>query len=527
MNVVVEKLYLPTKVTLHKVNIKTEDCPLRINNTLLELNKDIHNNGVIKKQINVLKSSFDKCPYLTQKELNRLHSTLSVSKSLISSWFCNSMKIVNVQNAIAAFSDFSRSTEEKLQVFEEANQCFQLYHVEKSHCSIPQKYHQSKCYPVSNTNFDSPYGSGYSAISCLKPHPMAVSYPQDLKHMCSESETALHTISTVAVKHEKTSPMTYASSGDFRLHSGGLPEVDNAIVASKQTYTHSNKQSYDDNNNKTTSLVTYNSEDKDILTLQVDVDLQNRIKNCSVLAFDVKDFLAQADKGSKAAYKHLSAPQFYTCKCGKNFPNLSSLQEHNNAKPYCDKKQIYTCDLCKLSMNQLWRFCRHMRKLHSPKEIEYMEELNDVEDVDIFINTSKHNVVAIKQEIKEEPEDTGIITVAHHRSTQKVVEDDDTLITPSKFYGSSKPVPTPARNGRFDYTSLHQRGKSFQCTYCSKRFKSLVNLNNHSRVHAKEKVHHCAMCNKEFLVQSHLFKHMRSHATYGIKVKPRKLTLKV
>ncbi|KAL2101589.1 hypothetical protein ACEWY4_003350 [Coilia grayii] len=53
--------------------------------------------------------------------------------------------------------------------------------------------------------------------------------------------------------------------------------------------------------------------------------------------------------------------------------------------------------------------------------------------------------------------------------------------------------------------------RRFVCTYCSKRFRCISQLETHQRSHTGEKPFHCTLCGKRYAQKGHLYIHQRTH----------------
>jgi len=81
-----------------------------------------------------------------------------------------------------------------------------------------------------------------------------------------------------------------------------------------------------------------------------------------------------------------------------------------------------------------------------------------------------------------------------------------------------KPHPCPRCSKRFNslhqlaqHTRVHTGEKPFKCPFCERRFKQQSHVKQHTRLHTGEKPYKCPFCERRFKQQSHVKRHTRLH----------------
>lgn len=201
-------------------------------------------------------------------------------------------------------------------------------------------------------------------------------------------------------------------------------------------------------------------------------------------------------------------------KCEKVFPSVSKLQRHYLIHT---GQRPFGCNVCGKSFRQSAHLKRH--KLTHIEMIPYRQSLCQVE----FDNLSKLftlpcdnvNYNASQQcqtpsfqkcevlesdqisEIKVKAESEDLIIDTHYRSRQPYLS--NSLLESKQSHCSY-----PGHPGRND-------GLLYQCSVCSKSFRSPSKLERHYLIHAGQKPFECSVCGKTFRQAPHWKRHQLTH----------------
>ncbi|XP_036302651.1 zinc finger protein 770 isoform X1 [Pipistrellus kuhlii] len=204
-------------------------------------------------------------------------------------------------------------------------------------------------------------------------------------------------------------------------------------------------------------------------------------------------------------------------KCEKVFPSLSKLQRHYLIHT---GQRPFGCNVCGKSFRQSAHLKRH--KLTHIEKIPYRRSLCQVE----FDNLSKLftlpgdnvNYNASQQcqtpssqqceilesdqisEIKVKAESEDLTLDTHYRSRQPSLS--NSLLESEQSHHS--PCSYPGHLGRND-------GLLYQCSVCSKSFRSPSKLERHYLIHAGQKPFECSVCGKTFRQAPHWKRHQLTH----------------
>lgn len=204
-------------------------------------------------------------------------------------------------------------------------------------------------------------------------------------------------------------------------------------------------------------------------------------------------------------------------KCEKVFPSISKLQRHYLIHT---GQRPFGCNVCGKSFRQSAHLKRH--KLTHIEKIPYRRSLCQVE----FDNLSKLftlpgdnvNYNASQQcqtpsfqkcevlesdqisEIKVKAESEDFILDAHYRSRQPYLS--NSLLESEQSHPSH--CSYSAHPGRND-------GLLYQCSVCSKSFRSPSKLERHYLIHAGQKPFECSVCGKTFRQAPHWKRHQLTH----------------
>lgn len=204
-------------------------------------------------------------------------------------------------------------------------------------------------------------------------------------------------------------------------------------------------------------------------------------------------------------------------KCEKVFPSVSKLQRHYLIHT---GQRPFGCNVCGKSFRQSAHLKRH--KLTHIEKIPYRRSLCQVE----FDNLSKlftlsgdnGNYNASQQcetpsfpkcevlesdqisEIKVKAESEDFILDAHYRSRQPYLS-NSLLESEQSHHSHCSYSGHPERND----------GLLYQCSVCSKSFRSPSKLERHYLIHAGQKPFECSVCGKTFRQAPHWKRHQLTH----------------
>lgn len=204
-------------------------------------------------------------------------------------------------------------------------------------------------------------------------------------------------------------------------------------------------------------------------------------------------------------------------KCEKVFPSISKLQRHYLIHT---GQRPFDCNVCGKSFRQSAHLKRH--KLTHIEKIPYRRSLCQVEFENLnklFIqpgdnvnyNASqqcqtlgfqKHEVSESDQvsEIKVKAESEDFILGTHYRNRQPYLS--NTLLESKQSHHSH--CSYSGRTERND-------GLLYQCSVCSKSFRSPSKLERHYLIHAGQKPFECSVCGKTFRQAPHWKRHQLTH----------------
>ncbi|XP_045144098.1 zinc finger protein 770 [Echinops telfairi] len=200
-------------------------------------------------------------------------------------------------------------------------------------------------------------------------------------------------------------------------------------------------------------------------------------------------------------------------KCEKVFPSTSKLQRHYLSHT---GQRPFGCNICGKSFRQTAHLKRH--KLTHREKIPYRRSLCQVE----FESLNK---------LSSRPGDTRNCTSSQpHRAlgfqTYKVSEsvnvkaesEDSTLGTlcgsrPSSLSGARLESEQSHPSRRCGYSGQAERndGLLYQCSVCSKSFRSPSKLERHYLIHAGQRPFECTVCGKTFRQAPHWKRHQLTH----------------
>lgn len=165
------------------------------------------------------------------------------------------------------------------------------------------------------------------------------------------------------------------------------------------------------------------------------------------------------------------------------------------------------CKLCGHECKTKTGLKQHMMKLHSLYLCKFCEDF--FED---FTQLREHMKIHVKSNVQKAYQCKYCWFSFAKASTWEAHEQRHLIEEPFECTTCSKRFKTEAY--LFDHMENHEQPTSqtgFECSYCQKKFTLRCRWKKHEEMHLGQKPHVCAVCNKSFAVQSSLIVHQRQH----------------
>lgn len=204
-------------------------------------------------------------------------------------------------------------------------------------------------------------------------------------------------------------------------------------------------------------------------------------------------------------------------KCEKVFPSISKLQRHYLIHT---GQRPFGCNVCGKSFRQSAHLKRH--KLTHIEKIPYRQSLCQVEfdNLSKFFTLPGDNVNYNASQQCQTPSFQKCEVVEPDQMSEIKIKAESEDFILDAHYNSRQPYPSnslleseQSHHSHCSYSGQPGRndGLLYQCSVCSKSFRSPSKLERHYLIHAGQKPFECSVCGKTFRQAPHWKRHQLTH----------------